>query len=104
MTHIFSKPLNPILGETFCARLVDGTMVYGEQTCHKPPISHLLFEGPDDLYVMDFYTGFSVKAYPNSVKLNVLGRKKVKFQDGGEIEWANSGDIFSNIFMGTMGH
>lgn len=48
--HKWEKPLNPILGETYQARLADGTNIFLEQICHKPPISYILFEGPDELY------------------------------------------------------
>lgn len=39
-THIFEKPLNPILGETLQAEGQDGTKVYLEQTSHRPPITN----------------------------------------------------------------
>ena len=45
-THQFEKPLNPILGETYQGVGPDGTMIYLEQTEHRPPVSHFLFEGP----------------------------------------------------------
>jgi len=44
--HTFEKPLNPILGETYQASLPDGTKIYVEQICHKPPISYVLIDGP----------------------------------------------------------
>jgi Oxysterol-binding protein len=43
--HTWDKPLNPILGETFQGELEDGTKVFLEQVCHKPPISYVLAEG-----------------------------------------------------------
>jgi len=46
-----------------------------EQTCHKPPISHVLLEGPDQNYTWSGYSGFSAKAYLNSIILNVYGSK-----------------------------
>lgn len=41
-THFFDKPLNPILGETYQARLEDSSQIYIEQVCHHPPISYFL--------------------------------------------------------------
>ncbi len=38
--HIFDKPLNPILGETYQGSLADGSTVYMEQVTHHPPISY----------------------------------------------------------------
>ena len=75
VVHSFEKPLNPILGETFVARLDDGTMVYVEQTSHHPPISHAQIVGPDECYTMNLHTGFSAKAGMNSVQLVVVGWK-----------------------------
>ena len=49
-THHFDKPLNPVLGETFQAKLIDGTEVFLEQTCHHPPISSILVDGPENIY------------------------------------------------------
>jgi hypothetical protein len=40
--HMWDKPLSPILGETFQASLDDGTQVFLEQVCQKPPISYVL--------------------------------------------------------------
>ena len=45
--HTWDKPLNPILGETYQAYLADGTQIFVEQVCHKPPISYILMEGPN---------------------------------------------------------
>jgi hypothetical protein len=44
--NMFAKPMNPILGETLQATLVDGTQVYAEQISHHPPISYFLIIGP----------------------------------------------------------
>ena len=41
-THVFDKPLNPILGETYQAQMQDGSQIYFEQICHHPPISYML--------------------------------------------------------------
>ena len=34
------SPLNPVLGETLCMETERGSILYAEQTCHHPPISH----------------------------------------------------------------
>jgi len=47
---IFEKPLNPVLGETYEAYGQDGSKIYLEQSCHHPPISHFIIEGPDQNY------------------------------------------------------
>ena len=103
-THQFEKPLNPILGETYQAVGQDGTMVYMEQTSHRPPITNFLFEGPNGLYKMYGWNSFTAKAWLNSCTLYVDGRKVVEFPDGTKIEWNNQGDQLNNLFMGTLCH
>lgn len=103
-THHFDKPLSPILGETFQATLPDGGKVYGEQTCHKPPISHVLIEGPNDLYQWSGYSHFTPKASLNSLSLKVAGGKTATFQDGTVIKYNNQDDVFNHIFFGTFNH
>lgn len=49
LQHCFQswqKPFNPILGETFQARLSDGSEVFLEQISHHPPISSFQLTGP----------------------------------------------------------
>ena len=45
--QIFSKPLNPILGETYQCIQQDGTKLFLEQTSHHPPRSHFIADGPN---------------------------------------------------------
>jgi len=69
----------------------DGTRVYLEQTCHHPPITHMLFEGPEGIYRMDGWNSFQAKAWLNSVALYVQGHKRITFNDGSFIQWNNQG-------------
>lgn len=75
-----------------------------EQTCHHPPISHFLIEGPNKNYTMTGWSSFSVKAGMNSANLTSDGYKQIRFHDGQTIRYNNASDCFYNIFMGTMGH
>ena len=62
---MFEKPLNPVLGETFQAKSIDGAKIYVEQTSHHPPITNFLMEGP---------AHFPYKLYGNlEFKLGVKG-------------------------------
>jgi Oxysterol-binding protein len=48
LQHVFqtwTKPFNPILGETWQATLSDGTAVYLEQISHHPPVSAFQMKG-----------------------------------------------------------
>eukprot|EP00356_Strombidium_inclinatum_P002296 CAMPEP_0170480892 /NCGR_PEP_ID=MMETSP0208-20121228/1550_1 /TAXON_ID=197538 /ORGANISM="Strombidium inclinatum, Strain S3" /LENGTH=119 /DNA_ID=CAMNT_0010753507 /DNA_START=1849 /DNA_END=2208 /DNA_ORIENTATION=- len=87
--HSWGKPLNPILGETYQAFAEDGTIVSVEQISHHPPVSYLLMEGPNNLYRFSGYSDFAIKAWINSITLDVGGVKKVAFPDGTEIEFTN---------------
>lgn len=100
--NTFEKPLNPVIGETYHAYMEDGTQIYCEQTCHHPPISHILIIGPDNLYEFSMYTGYSAKAGWNSVKVNVIGNKTIKFRDGTKITWNNMEDQINSTLYGTM--
>jgi len=46
----WSKPFNPILGETWYARLPDGTEACMEQISHHPPVSAFQIIGPGKSY------------------------------------------------------
>jgi hypothetical protein len=61
-------------------------------------------EGPDELYRYSGYTSLSVKAWLNSITLDVGGHRKITFKDGGEIIYNNQKDNFGNTMMGTLHH
>jgi hypothetical protein len=42
----WKKPFNPILGETWQAKLTDGSTMFMEQISHHPPVSAFNIEGP----------------------------------------------------------
>ena len=87
-SHIFDKPLNPILGETFQGYLIDGSHVYMEQVTHHPPISFMFQEGPNKSYKWYGYSSFSPKAHLNSIDLHVEGGKTIHFaSDGAKIKY-----------------
>lgn len=87
--HSWGKPLNPILGETYQADLPDGSKIYVEQVCHHPPISYLLLEGPNNSYRFYGYSIFAIKAYLNSINLEISGQKVAEFADGSKIVFNN---------------
>ena len=74
--------MNPILGETLTGEFEDGTRYYSEQTCHRPPISHFMFYGPNDLYVYTGYGHFAAHPGLNNLTINVAGSRLMKFKDG----------------------
>eukprot|EP00757_Euglenozoa_sp_SAG-D1_P022588 gene22588-1346_t len=96
------KPFNPILGETFQARLADGTRIMSEQTAHHPPVSSWDVRGPKE-YPYRF-TGegcWNASMSANSVKGKQDGRNVARFEDGTEITWALPGVCVSGVMMGS---
>lgn len=102
--HNWGKPLNPILGETYQASLPDGSQIFVEQVCHHPPISYLLLEGPNNSYRFYGYSIFAIKAYLNSINLEISGHKVAEFADGSKIVFNNQQDTFGNTLIGTCHH
>jgi hypothetical protein len=80
--HIWDKPLNPILGETYQCTLEDGTVVAMEQICHHPPISYMLQTGPKGMYRWWGYSTYTPKCHMNSIELDCGGSKSIEFSDG----------------------
>ena len=75
-----------------------------EQTCHHPPISNFLIEGPNNNFRFTGWSSYTAKAGMNSANLTSEGQKILKFKDGTTIRYNNFNDLFYNILMGTMGH
>mmetsp|Transcript_35773 Transcript_35773/g.54784 ORF Transcript_35773/g.54784 Transcript_35773/m.54784 type:complete len:195 (-) Transcript_35773:56-640(-) len=79
-------------------------MVYMEQISHHPPISYILMEGPNGIYRYSGYSDFAIKASFNAIYLEVVGKKKIEFQDGSCIEYGNQQDKFGNFLFGQLHH
>ena len=99
---IFEKPLNPILGETHQAYGQDGAKIYFEQTCHHPPVSHFIIEGPDNNYYSHGSLSFAIKSNPYSATVTCNGTRTLVFKDGQKIVYGYFNDYIWNVFMGTM--
>jgi hypothetical protein len=87
LTPAFRKPFNPILGETYQARLSDGTEIYCEQTTHHPPASNWQVIGPNNLYHYHGRGLCSASARGNTLKGYQHGLNVVEFGDGTKITW-----------------
>lgn len=73
------KPFNPILGETFQAR-INGMPIYLEQTSHHPPISTFLLYGNE--YKMIGYYEAHASLHANSCAVSILGSPKIVYKNG----------------------
>lgn len=61
-------------------------------------------DGPNGRYKVTGWSGYVIWSGMNSATLVPEGHKKVTFHDGHTITYTIPGDLFYNIFMGTMGH
>lgn len=75
--NMFLKPLNPILGETLQATLIDGTQIYAEQISHHPPISYFLIVGPKDSYKFSGLYDFDISPGLNSLTMKNKGKRRI---------------------------
>ena len=96
----FQKPLNPILGETISGFYQDGTLCYGEQVSHHPPIPYFLVIGPNNSYRYFGYGNYKAKAGFNSGRLINSGKRQVVFKDGQVITVTATIDIYEGTFWG----
>jgi hypothetical protein len=74
---MFQKPLNPILGETLQATLIDGTQICAEQVSHHPPISYFLIVGPNNSYKFSGLYDFDISPGLNSLMMRNKGKRRL---------------------------
>eukprot|EP00767_Chilomastix_cuspidata_P003916 gnl/Chilomastix_cuspidata/4042.p1 GENE.gnl/Chilomastix_cuspidata/4042~~gnl/Chilomastix_cuspidata/4042.p1 ORF type:complete len:422 (+),score=169.64 gnl/Chilomastix_cuspidata/4042:860-2125(+) len=72
------KPFNPILGETFEAR-VGGARVFAEQTLHHPPVSTVLLAHAARAWRLRVSANMSAKFAGNSVRARQKGSSHLEF-------------------------
>ena len=75
-----------------------------EQVSHHPPISYINVQGPNDIFTFSGYSTFSIKAYLNSISLEVKGHKRISFPDGTVITYNNQQDTFGSTLIGQCHH
>jgi hypothetical protein len=82
----WSKPFNPILGETWNAELPDGSRAFMEQISHHPPISAYQIMGPGRSYHFFGHSQPSVAYKTNGITTYAIGERQVEFLDGTVID------------------
>lgn len=75
------KPFNPILGETFQAKIGENTFIYVEQTSHHPPIYNFLLENTKKKYRMTGFEEISASTGTNSITARSYGKFIIEFSD-----------------------
>ncbi len=81
----WSKPFNPILGETWNAALPDGSRAYMEQISHHPPVSAYQIIGPGNSYHFYGHSQPSVAYKMNGITTYAVGERELEFLDGTHI-------------------
>lgn len=94
------KPFNPILGETFQGRYIDGTNVYIEQVSHHPPISMFQLLGPNHLWHYHGHHECTASFRPNGIIGGQSGPNFIEFFDGGCVTFSMPRVKLSGIVFG----
>ena len=82
----WSKPFNPILGETWNAKLPDGSRAYMEQISHHPPVSAYQIIGPERSYHFYGHSQPRVAYKMNGITTSAVGERALEFLDGTHIK------------------
>jgi hypothetical protein len=97
------KPFNPLLGETMEGKFKDGTKIFMEHTCHHPPISNFLLEGPaGSAYKLFGSNEFvaSIKNSGNVLNITFKGPNTIEFPDGEKITFYNPTNKVRGLMWG----
>ena len=81
LTPILLKPFNPIIGETYQAK-IGNLNIYLEQTVHKPPTANFYCFDDDGLYKIYGYLAVTANAGVNCFTSKKLGNVIIEFKDG----------------------
>jgi hypothetical protein len=73
------KPFNPILGETYQAKIGDN-LIYCEQTSHHPPVLNFFIKNPN--FISYGYSALEAHASPNKAGATNNGKFYIKTNDG----------------------
>lgn len=88
--HIYmqsKKPWNPVLGETYYGKWPNGVEIFGEQSCHHPPVSDFQIYGPNNSWSCHAHCHFSISSGVRQVDVIQRGTFVLEFNDGATYEW-----------------
>ena len=81
LSPILLKPFNPIIGETFQAK-IGNLNIYLEQTVHKPPTANFYCFDDEGLYKIYGYLAVTAHAGVNCFTSKKIGNVIIEFKDG----------------------
>ena len=94
-------PFNPIVGETYQAKISDGSMLYMEQTLHVPPTLNYNIVGPDKTFeVMGFGAVDAKLDGLNKIRGSRSGKNIIKFKDGAMYTFSNLYTRINGVMLG----
>jgi hypothetical protein len=99
LSPILVKPFNPIIGETYQAK-VGNLNVYLEQTVHKPPTANFYCYDDDGLYKITGYLAVTAQAGVNCFISKKLGNVRIEFKDGSKYRIYYPTIIVGGVTMG----
>lgn len=94
------KPWNPLLGETYVGEWPNGTRMYGEQTCHHPPVSNMQIIPPHDNWIINAQFNFGIDPGVTKVVILQKGKTCLQLKDGTVIEWEFPNIAVTGILTG----
>jgi hypothetical protein len=93
----WGKPIDPILGETFQAKIGE-TLCYFEQTCVNPPTFNYYIT--NHLFTSYGYSQLESNASANSMKMEEKGKFFIKFKDGPLYNVKAPGFLLTGLMLG----
>lgn len=95
------KPWNPVLGETYIGKWPNGVEIYGEQSCHHPPISDFQIYGPNKSWYCHAHCNFTISSGMFQVDVIQRGVFELEFNDGVKYQWEFPTICVQGIIRGT---
>ena len=99
LSPILLKPFNPIIGETYQAK-IGNLNIYLEQTVHKPPTANFYCFDDDGLYKIYGYLSVTANAGLNCFASKKLGKVMIEFKDGNKYRIYYPTMIAGGVTMG----
>jgi hypothetical protein len=81
------KPWNPAIGKTYVGRWRNGTTMFCEQICQRPPISAIQIRPANNRWTIDSQIQFGIDQGLTQVNLSQSGTTRLTLEDGTVCEW-----------------
>jgi len=92
-----AKPFNPILGETFQAK-VGNSLCYSEQTSHHPPVNNYYIDNPK--FKMWGHIAVEANMGANEMIMTIKGGFTILFNDGTKYKYKFPKPMINGVMIG----